>query len=221
MNERDQSWLKIQTGVVEIWTTLNSRFLFQFGGNDILQIYNTSQVKHRLNTTGMYIASTKVLLSHCIENKERNQSVNDTVTHLGQSSAGWAKIQNHQRHMIVQTSSHCLIPQFNLSGLNIILKTKMLFLEVTLAQRDCNRADLPRTGTKPGTPRSQSQAQRATNVYQCHQRAKPVSDSSQTHTPGLLHTLPQDHTVTSHCVILYCRLQDSVLKSTTPVVRQW
>ena len=34
--------------------------IFQFGGNDILQIYNVHQVKHRLNTTGMYIASTKV-----------------------------------------------------------------------------------------------------------------------------------------------------------------
>jgi len=32
----------------------------EFGGNDVLQVYNTSQVKHRLNTTGMYIASTKV-----------------------------------------------------------------------------------------------------------------------------------------------------------------
>ncbi len=31
-----------------------------FGGNDVLQIYNTNQIKHRLNTTGMYIASTKV-----------------------------------------------------------------------------------------------------------------------------------------------------------------
>jgi len=34
----------------------------EFGGNDVLQVYNTAQVKHRLNTTGMYIASTKVLL---------------------------------------------------------------------------------------------------------------------------------------------------------------
>ena len=33
----------------------------EFGGNDVLQVYNTAQVKHRLNTTGMYIASTKVL----------------------------------------------------------------------------------------------------------------------------------------------------------------
>ncbi|XP_050389975.2 E3 ubiquitin-protein ligase UBR4 [Patella vulgata] len=31
----------------------------EFGGNDVLQIYNVQQVKHRLNTTGMYIASTK------------------------------------------------------------------------------------------------------------------------------------------------------------------
>ena len=34
--------------------------LFQFGGNDVLQVYNVQQVKHRLNTTGMYIASSKV-----------------------------------------------------------------------------------------------------------------------------------------------------------------
>ena len=33
---------------------------FQYGGNDVLQIYNVQQVKHRLNTTGLYIASTKV-----------------------------------------------------------------------------------------------------------------------------------------------------------------
>ncbi|XP_060554667.1 E3 ubiquitin-protein ligase UBR4-like, partial [Ruditapes philippinarum] len=31
----------------------------EYGGNDVLQIYNIQQVKHRLNTTGMYIASTK------------------------------------------------------------------------------------------------------------------------------------------------------------------
>ncbi|XP_054157835.1 E3 ubiquitin-protein ligase UBR4-like [Oppia nitens] len=30
-----------------------------FGGSDVLQIYNTHQVKNRLNTNGMYIASTK------------------------------------------------------------------------------------------------------------------------------------------------------------------
>ena len=30
-----------------------------FGGQDVLQIYNTQQVKNRLNTSGMYIASTK------------------------------------------------------------------------------------------------------------------------------------------------------------------
>ncbi|XP_077538894.1 E3 ubiquitin-protein ligase-like protein poe isoform X3 [Haemaphysalis longicornis] len=31
----------------------------EFGGNDLLQIYNAQQVKHRLNTTGMYVACTK------------------------------------------------------------------------------------------------------------------------------------------------------------------
>uniref|UniRef100_T1IY63 UBR-type domain-containing protein n=1 Tax=Strigamia maritima TaxID=126957 RepID=T1IY63_STRMM len=31
----------------------------EFGGNDVLQIYNVQQVKHRLNTSGMYVACTK------------------------------------------------------------------------------------------------------------------------------------------------------------------
>ncbi|KAK3907858.1 E3 ubiquitin-protein ligase UBR4, partial [Frankliniella fusca] len=31
----------------------------EFGGNDLLLIYNTQQIKHRLNTTGMYVMSTK------------------------------------------------------------------------------------------------------------------------------------------------------------------
>ncbi|BFZ02848.1 hypothetical protein BsWGS_05885 [Bradybaena similaris] len=31
----------------------------EYGGNDILQVYNTQQVKNRLNTTGLYVASTK------------------------------------------------------------------------------------------------------------------------------------------------------------------
>ncbi|XP_033099816.1 E3 ubiquitin-protein ligase UBR4-like [Anneissia japonica] len=31
----------------------------EFGGNDLLQVYNVQQVKHRLNTTGTYVASTK------------------------------------------------------------------------------------------------------------------------------------------------------------------
>ena len=34
----------------------------EFGGGDILQVYNVQQVKHRLMTAGMYIASTKVCL---------------------------------------------------------------------------------------------------------------------------------------------------------------
>ena len=32
----------------------------EFGGGDILQVYNVQQAKHRLMTAGMYIASTKV-----------------------------------------------------------------------------------------------------------------------------------------------------------------
>ena len=32
----------------------------EFGGKDILQVYNVQQVKHRLMTAGMYIACTKV-----------------------------------------------------------------------------------------------------------------------------------------------------------------
>ncbi|XP_078604123.1 E3 ubiquitin-protein ligase UBR4-like isoform X2 [Branchiostoma floridae x Branchiostoma japonicum] len=31
----------------------------EFGGNDLLQVYNLQQLKHRLNTTGMFVASTK------------------------------------------------------------------------------------------------------------------------------------------------------------------
>ncbi|XP_055254807.1 E3 ubiquitin-protein ligase UBR4 [Moschus berezovskii] len=31
----------------------------EFGGNDLLQVYNAQQIKHRLNSTGMYVASTK------------------------------------------------------------------------------------------------------------------------------------------------------------------
>lgn len=31
----------------------------EFCGNDLLQVYNTQQLKHRLNTTGLYVASTK------------------------------------------------------------------------------------------------------------------------------------------------------------------
>ncbi|BES93671.1 calmodulin Hypothetical protein [Nesidiocoris tenuis] len=33
----------------------------EFGGNDLLQVYNTQQIKHRLNTTGMYVVSTKTI----------------------------------------------------------------------------------------------------------------------------------------------------------------
>jgi len=42
------------------FTVFEGVYVLQYGGNDVLQIYNVHQVKHRLNTTGMYIASTKV-----------------------------------------------------------------------------------------------------------------------------------------------------------------
>ncbi|XP_052737360.1 protein purity of essence isoform X1 [Bicyclus anynana] len=32
----------------------------EFGGNDLLQVYNTAQIKHRLNTTNLYVVSTKM-----------------------------------------------------------------------------------------------------------------------------------------------------------------
>ncbi|KAF9412274.1 hypothetical protein HW555_009165 [Spodoptera exigua] len=32
----------------------------EFGGNDLLQVYNTAQIKIRLNTTGLYVVSTKM-----------------------------------------------------------------------------------------------------------------------------------------------------------------
>lgn len=37
----------------------------EFGGGDILQVYNVQQAKHRLMTAGMYIASTKVCVYAC------------------------------------------------------------------------------------------------------------------------------------------------------------
>lgn len=33
----------------------------EFGGNDLLQVYNVAQLKHRLNTTGAYVVCTKSL----------------------------------------------------------------------------------------------------------------------------------------------------------------
>lgn len=33
----------------------------EYGGNDLLQVYNVAQLKHRLNTTGAYVVCTKQL----------------------------------------------------------------------------------------------------------------------------------------------------------------
>jgi E3 ubiquitin-protein ligase UBR4 len=44
---------------VDFFETLQSQSEIEFGGKDILHVYNSQQVKLRLNTTGMYIASSK------------------------------------------------------------------------------------------------------------------------------------------------------------------
>lgn len=38
---------------------LMSRVFFHFSGQDVLQVYNVQQVKHRLQTAACYIANTK------------------------------------------------------------------------------------------------------------------------------------------------------------------
>ena len=47
------------TFAVDFFEHCNQISDVEFGGQDVLQIYNTQQVKNRLNTSGMYIASTK------------------------------------------------------------------------------------------------------------------------------------------------------------------
>ena len=45
---------------VDFFESCHSTNDVEFGGENILHIYNKNQVKIRLNTTGMYIANTKV-----------------------------------------------------------------------------------------------------------------------------------------------------------------
>jgi E3 ubiquitin-protein ligase UBR4 len=45
----------------------------EFGGRDVLEVYNTQQLKHRLNITGMYVANTKAS-GFTIEVKNPNSS---------------------------------------------------------------------------------------------------------------------------------------------------
>ena len=49
----------------------------EFGGSDVLQLYNRAQLKHRLNTNGLYIANTKVrpLNTYCT----RHTGVHDVI----------------------------------------------------------------------------------------------------------------------------------------------
>ncbi|XP_012287187.1 E3 ubiquitin-protein ligase UBR4 isoform X2 [Orussus abietinus] len=46
---------------VDFFETCQAMNDVEFGGNDLLQIYNVAQIKHRLNTTGMYVVSTKAM----------------------------------------------------------------------------------------------------------------------------------------------------------------
>ena len=44
-----------------IYTSINTElhFSFQFGGSDILHVYNKQQLKHRLSANSLYVVSTK------------------------------------------------------------------------------------------------------------------------------------------------------------------
>ncbi|KAL1517166.1 hypothetical protein ABEB36_000965 [Hypothenemus hampei] len=44
----------------------------EFGGNDLLQIYNATQLKHRLNTTGLYVACNKAQFQLEVTNTDSN-----------------------------------------------------------------------------------------------------------------------------------------------------
>ncbi|XP_060527250.1 E3 ubiquitin-protein ligase UBR4 [Cylas formicarius] len=44
----------------------------EFGGNDLLQIYNAAQLKHRLNTTGLYVVCNKAQFQIDVTNNDSN-----------------------------------------------------------------------------------------------------------------------------------------------------
>ena len=44
---------------VDFFENLTQTNDVEFGGNDVLQVYNTTQIKQRLNTVGCYIAACK------------------------------------------------------------------------------------------------------------------------------------------------------------------
>lgn len=60
----------------------------EFGGNDLLQIYNTAQIKMRLNTPGMYVVSTKPAgFTIKITNNDNNQVITGIRVLMGSQDA--------------------------------------------------------------------------------------------------------------------------------------
>ena len=60
----------------------------EFGGDDLLQVYNVQQIKARLHTSGMYIASTKPAgFTLEVTNKDANQVMVGVRVHLGSQDA--------------------------------------------------------------------------------------------------------------------------------------
>ncbi|XP_061383112.1 E3 ubiquitin-protein ligase UBR4 isoform X4 [Danaus plexippus] len=61
----------------------------EFGGNDLLQVYNTAQIKHRLNTTGLYVVSTKMSgFTMEVNNSDPNMVICGIRVLLGSQDAG-------------------------------------------------------------------------------------------------------------------------------------
>ncbi|XP_006813837.2 E3 ubiquitin-protein ligase UBR4-like, partial [Saccoglossus kowalevskii] len=59
----------------------------EYGGNDLLQLYNVQQIKHRMNTTGMYVASTKPTgFSIDVTNNNSNMVMVGVRFHIGTQS---------------------------------------------------------------------------------------------------------------------------------------
>ena len=60
----------------------------EFGGDDLLQVYNVQQIKARLHTSGMYIANTKPAgFTLEITNNDVNQVMVGVRVHLGSQDA--------------------------------------------------------------------------------------------------------------------------------------
>lgn len=59
-NGKSSSSSSSPTFPVDFFEHCNCLTDIEFGGNDLLQIYNTQQLKHRLNATGLYVTSTRV-----------------------------------------------------------------------------------------------------------------------------------------------------------------